>query len=193
MKKFLCLILAFVFCMCIGFLVGCDTPQDSNDVALECDIVGNVAVTESGLNFSAVKVTVKASEILENEKEYTVAVFIGSVELSVFDTFTYAKADMEFIGKSVNIPTLPVGEHTLSMYFALKTSAGCVRIKTVMPTVDSFAAFDKKIDAADGYYIMAFSKEGGALKIAVVYTAKPSVDDTDKNDGIIELPPLSIN
>lgn len=196
MKKFLCLVLAFALCMSVCFAFGCDTSEGSERVVFEYD--GKVAVTENGIDFSEVTVLAQRNSSFEKDEEYTIAVFLGTVELlSAFDAVNYTEADMSFKGKSVTVPALEVGEYALSTYFALKTVSGYTIMEPVTLTIQAFTAFDKKIDYAEGHYIYAFSQADDALKITVTSYPAETDADTDNNGGngnseSVELPALPI-
>ena len=170
-------------------------------IAISDTLTGSVTVSESGLDFSAIAVAARKNILLGDQNEYGVAaVLVGRGEWGLSDAFevkAYENADMTITGKSaVALPTaLPEGEYTLAIYFGRKSEGGFARLSEVVaPTVSSFTAFEKQIDATGGYYTYAYSLVDGALHLSVSFTdtAAPEIfltgATTDSGRCVMTLP-----
>lgn len=164
-----------------------ELPANFALITISNGVSGEVAVSEAGIDFSAISVAVAKNILLGDQNEYGVAaVLVGKGEnglAGAFEVKTYANEDMTLLGKAgIALPTnLPEGSYTLSLYFGRKTEGGFARLsEVIVPTVSSFTAFSKRIDTADGYYTYAYSVINGALRLSVTFTdtAVPAISLT---------------
>lgn len=159
-------------------------PENLALIAISDGVSGSVSVGESGFDFSAMSAAIEKNILLGDQNEYTVAaVLVGKTPNEIVGAFAavrYANSDMTVSGNSdVALPTeLSEGEYTLAIYFGRKTEGGVARLsELITPALESFTAFERRVDATDGYFIYRYFEEGGVLRISVGFTdtAAPAI------------------
>ncbi len=150
-------------------------PSNFTAISLDGKVSGKVTVSQSGLDFSAVSVSVEKSILLGDQNEYGVcAVFEGDGIYAIenaFEVKKYANADMTITGKSsATVPALNVGRYQLKLYFGKKIDGGYAKISNmVSANVNSFSDFTYQIQSDGGYYEYSFTYEGGKAYVDVVF------------------------
>ncbi len=160
-------------------------PSNFTAISLDGKVSGKVTVSQSGLDFSAVSVSVEKSVLLGDQNEYGIcAVFDGEGSYAVqnaFESKKYSNANMTINGKSSAVfPELSVGSYELKLYFGKNTDGGYAKISNmVSANVNSFSDFNCQIQGNGGYYQYSFTYEGGKAYV--------DVDFVDQQAPTIEL------
>lgn len=167
-------------------------PSNFTAISLDGKISGKVTVSQSGLDFSAVSVSVEKSVLLGDQNEYGIcAVFDGEGSYAVqnaFESKKYSNANMTINGKSSAVfPELSVGSYELKLYFGKNTDGGYAKISNmVSANVNSFSDFNYQIQGNGGYYQYSFTYEGGKAYVDVDFVDQQAPTIELKNSTVHE-------
>ncbi len=166
-------------------------PSNFTAISIDGKVSGKVTLSQSGLDFSAVSVSVERNILLGDQNEYGVcAVFEGKgssyAVQNAFENKKYSNANMTINGKSSAVfPELSVGSYELKLYFGKNTDGGYAKISNmVSASVNSFSDFNYQIQGNGGYYQYSFTYEDGKAYVDVAFVDQQAPTIELKNSNV---------